>query len=103
VATNARLRRCFAFAWRNRSEGVTPDAYVGVMEEAPRYRICAERNVAAAFEHFHSRPAWLRPASNAYCGALDTFARVTRSATLACSTIGSRLQGMRAVAARESR
>ncbi len=46
------------------------------MEQAPRYRICAERNVAAAFERFHSRPGWMRPASAAYCGAVDVLARV---------------------------
>ena len=45
-------------------------------EQVPRYRICSERNVAAAFERFHSRPRWIRPASTAYCGALDALARL---------------------------
>jgi hypothetical protein len=60
----------------------------GEAMETPAYRICQERNVAAAFEHFHSRPGWLRPASLAYCGACDALGRFARSASSACSSIG---------------
>jgi hypothetical protein len=56
--------------------------------EPVAYRICQERNVAAAFEHFHSRPRWLKPASLAYCEASDALARFARSASSAACSIG---------------
>jgi hypothetical protein len=75
---------------RNAVDSFSFCAYGEGMEamQNPGYRICQKRNVAAAFEHFHSRPSWLRPASLAYCEAWDVLGRFARSASSACSSIG---------------